>query len=476
MNRFLAPLAAVALALSGLAACSDAEEPRSDVGVQLFMFPWTSIAEQCESTLGPAGYGWVLTSPPQEHITGDEWWIHYQPVSHQVESRLGTREEFAAMVDACHEAGVDVIADAVVNHMAGVESGTGWAGTEFTHYEYPGLFAEGDFHRCTESASGDIEDYGDAAEVQNCELVNLADLDTASEGVRATLRAYLEDLRSLGVDGFRIDAAKHMSPEDVAAIVSELPEDTWVVQEVIRASGEPITPEQYLDSGAVFEFTWGRDIRGIVGGSSWSVFADMGWNSQYAPSEFAVPFVTNHDTERNGTTMTYRDGAEYQLATVLTILSGYGSPMVYSGYAFSGRDQGPALDSDGTVSDATCVEGWEPAADGEFVCAHAWPLVNAAVRFAAVAGERAGDVSSSQDDVLTIAPHDESERTLAFAAVNRGEESAAGTWQTELEPGSYCDLAAGPDCAATVEVADDGSADLEVPPLGAVILTVADRP
>lgn len=102
--------------------------------------------------------------------------------------------------------------------------------------------------------------------------------------------------------------------------------------------------------------------------------------------------------------------------------------------------------------------------------------MNAAVRFAAVAGERAGDVSSSQDDVLTIAPHDESERTLAFAAVNRGEESAAGTWQTELEPGSYCDLAAGPDCAATVEVADDGSADLEVPPLGAVILTVADRP
>ncbi|NLI17963.1 MAG: alpha-amylase [Actinomycetales bacterium] len=476
MTRPLLPIALAALALGALTACDEEEQPRSDVGVQLFMFPWTSIAEQCETTLGPAGYGWVLTSPPQEHITGEEWWIHYQPVSHQVESRLGTREEFAAMVDTCHAAGVDVIADAVVNHMAGIAGGKGWAGTEFTQYEYPGLFTEADFHRCTESPSGDIEDYQDADEVQNCELVNLADLDTGSESVRATLRAYLEDLVSLGVDGFRIDAAKHMAPEDVAAIVSGLPEDTWVVQEVIRGPGEPIQPEQYLENGSVFEFSWGRDIEGIVGGSSWSAFDTMGSTILYAPPDLAVPFVTNHDTERNGTTMTYRDGAAYQLATVLTILHEYGSPMVYAGYAFSDRDAGPVLEPDGTVAGATCIDGWEPASDGEFVCAHTWPLVNAAVRFAAVVGESPGVVRSWEGDVVTLAPVDQSGRTVAFAAVNRGEEAATGTWQTELEPGTYCDLAAGPDCVVTVEVADDGSAALEVPALGAVILTIADRP
>ncbi len=476
MPRPILPLTAAVLALGALVACDQEEGPRSNVGVQLFMFPWTSIAEQCETTLGPAGYGWVLTSPPQEHITRDEWWVHYQPVSHQVESRLGTREEFAAMVETCHAAGVDVIADAVVNHMAGVESGTGWAGTEFTHYEYPGLFGPDDFNRCTSSPSGDIEDYQNADQVQNCELVNLADLRTGSESVRATLRAYLADLLSLGVDGFRIDAAKHMPPEDVAAIVSGLPDGTRVIQEVIRGAGEPIQPEQYLDNGELFEFTWGKDIRGVVGGSSWSVLGTMGTTSLYVPSEQAVSFVTNHDTERNGTTMTYRDGAAYQLATVLTILHEYGSPMVYTGYAFSDRDAGPVLEPDGTVAEATCIDGWEPAADGEYVCAHTWQLVNAAVRFAAVVGERAGEVISSKGDVLTIAPQDESERTVAFAAVNRGEESAADTWQTELEPGTYCDLAAGPDCAVTVEVADDGSAALEVPALGAVILTAADRP
>ena len=30
----------------------------------------------------------------------DEWWASYQPVSYELESRLGTREEFADMVRA----------------------------------------------------------------------------------------------------------------------------------------------------------------------------------------------------------------------------------------------------------------------------------------------------------------------------------------------------------------------------------------
>ena len=50
---------------------------------------------------------------------GEEWWTAYQPVSYRVESRLGTREQYAAMVQTCHDAGVDVWADAVINHMTG---------------------------------------------------------------------------------------------------------------------------------------------------------------------------------------------------------------------------------------------------------------------------------------------------------------------------------------------------------------------
>ena len=49
---------------------------------------------------GPRGFAWVLTSPPQEHIDRDEWWASYQPVSYELETRLGTRDEFADMVRA----------------------------------------------------------------------------------------------------------------------------------------------------------------------------------------------------------------------------------------------------------------------------------------------------------------------------------------------------------------------------------------
>ncbi|HHW83445.1 MAG TPA: alpha-amylase, partial [Actinomycetales bacterium] len=446
------------------------EDPRSNVGVQLFQFNWNSVARECTDTLGPAGYEWVLISPAQEHIQGEEWWTNYQPVSYQVESRAGTREEFAAMVEACNAAGVKVIADAVINHMAGIDGGTGWAGTEFTHYEYPGLYGPEDFHDCGLTPNNDIANYQDAAQVQTCELSNLADLATGEPHVQDTIRTYLEDLLSLGVAGFRIDAAKHMAAEDVAAILEGLPEDTWIAQEVIRSNAEPIQPEDYLGSGPVFEFSYMKDIQGIAKGSSWNVFLRMGTGPGYVDSEDAVPFVTNHDTERNSQAMTYRAGEQYQIATVLMLVHGYGSPMVYSGYAFRGRDEGPPQDESGALIDATCIEGWD-AEPGEFVCAHTWPLVNAAVRFDAVAGDAPLTEHYQDKDVLAVSRGD------AFALINRDDEDGFTlTVPTGLGPGEYCDLGAGPDCSTTVIVGEDGEAEMTVGPMGAVILTALDLP
>ncbi|MET0714277.1 MAG: alpha-amylase family glycosyl hydrolase, partial [Mycetocola sp.] len=262
--------ASMLVAISGLplSACTATTAPTADVafaapdaGIQLFQLPWTSIAEECENTLGPNGFAWVLTSPPQEHVVRDEWWVSYQPVGYELESRLGTREEFADMVARCDDAGVAVIADAVINHMTGQDAaGAGWAGTPYEHYEYPGLYGVDDFHHCGLTGDDDIEDYDSREQVQTCELVNLADLDTASPRVRESIAVYLEDLLSLGVAGFRIDAAKHMAADDVAAIVASLPEGTRILSEVIRGGGEPIQPEEYTPFGEVFEFAYARDL------------------------------------------------------------------------------------------------------------------------------------------------------------------------------------------------------------------------
>ena len=37
-------------------------------------------------------------SPPQEHVTGSQWWTDYQPVSYTITSKRGNRDQFAKCV------------------------------------------------------------------------------------------------------------------------------------------------------------------------------------------------------------------------------------------------------------------------------------------------------------------------------------------------------------------------------------------
>src|SRR5689334_23383862 len=103
--RLLLVLAMVLGALSAPVVSAAPAGPR-DVIVQLFEWNWRSVAAECPRL---ANYGYVQVSPPQEHVTGPQWWTQYQPVSYKIESRLGTRAEFASMVTACHNAGVKVL-------------------------------------------------------------------------------------------------------------------------------------------------------------------------------------------------------------------------------------------------------------------------------------------------------------------------------------------------------------------------------
>ena len=481
-RRTLAALAA-GLLLGPLVACTPpTPEPASDVGVQMFQWTWDAIATECTDVLGPAGYGWVLTSPPQEHVLGPEWWTAYQPVSHLVESRLGTREEFATMVSTCADAGVRVVADAVINHMSGrSEGGVGWAGSPFEHYEYQGLFSDaaGDFHHCGQTPDDDIGDYQDAEEVQTCELVNLADLDTSSERVRQRLTDYLRDLLSLGVAGFRIDAAKHMAVADVEAIVAGLPEGTLVLQEVIGGAGEPIQPADYLLAGDVFDFLYGRELESIARTGSLERAEVLGSSPGSLPSDQAVVFVENHDTERNGSTLRWDDGWSYLLGTVLMLAGDYGTPVLYSGYAFTERDTGPLQDAAGAVLDAACDPTSGPEVeleDGAWVCQHRWPVMTGMLAWRISAGE--APVVDLWTDRKAIAF---GRGEAAFVALNGLPDERTETLTTSLSPGAYCDALTGGAvdgaCVGTeVVVADDGSLQVTLPGRSAVALHVGARP
>jgi alpha-amylase len=293
------------------------------------------------------------------------------------------------MVQACNRHGVDIVADAVINHMTAQASGTGSAGTEFTKYEYPGLYTRDDFHNCQLTPSGEIQNYRDLMQVQTCELLGLSDLDTKDEKVQQNILGYLNDLLSLGVSGFRIDAAKHIFAPDLKAIIDQLPQGTRIIHEVIRGGGEPVQPEQYLDSGEVWEFDYARNMRSYFKREVITPAASRARFLRFTPSNQTLAFVANHDTERNGETLSYKDARYFELATAMMLAEDYGQPILYSGYAFDERDQGP-METVSGVSPVDCSDTTAPRLEYqnyEWVCQHRWQSTINMIGFRTAVGE-----------------------------------------------------------------------------------------
>jgi len=208
---------------AGTAPVISGQPAAGSVFVHLFEWKWTDIATECENYLGPAGFAGVQVSPPSEHalIASYPWYQRYQTVSYSLAlSRSGTAAEFADMVQRCARVGVGIYVDAVINHTtAGTGANLGSNGTRFTKYEYPNLYTATDFHQPT-CAIMDSDYTMSADHVRRCELEGLADLNTGSPSVQAKIAGYLHSLVDLGVAGFRIDAGKHMAPEDIDAILT----------------------------------------------------------------------------------------------------------------------------------------------------------------------------------------------------------------------------------------------------------------
>ncbi|KAG8888943.1 hypothetical protein FRB98_006341 [Tulasnella sp. 332] len=413
-----------------------------------------SVAAECGYFLGSAGVGYV--GPAQENWNGNgPWWDSYQPMSYSITGKLGNRDAFATMAATCHSNGVGVIVDTVMNHQTAQTSGTGYNGDAFTKYNYPGTYSTADFHHSQCGTSdGQIHNYDNATEVQFCELDSLADLATETEHVRSTLAAYINDLISLGVDGLRLDAAKHMPPGDIANILSRATKPLYITQEVVWGSGEPIQPSQYVGNGQVMEFRFTSAIQSAFSSGNIAQLATVNSNG-WLPSSSANAFVANHDTERSGTSLNYLSpNNQYTLAHVLALSIPYGTPSILSSYAFSSYDQG-APNSGKSKGDSpmraptkaappipyigagTCygggggLNGW--------LCQHRWTAIAGMIGFYnRVSG------SAVNNWVSDAAAHIAYGRGSAgFVAINTASSSWTTTFSSSLPSGVYCDVVNG---------------------------------
>ncbi|KII86244.1 glycoside hydrolase family 13 protein [Plicaturopsis crispa FD-325 SS-3] len=447
----------VALTLPIANVTSRAPSGSKNVIIQIFEWSWDSVAAECTNFIGPAGYGFVQVSPPAEHISGDQWWTDYQPVSYTLTSKRGNRDQFSNMVSTCHNAGVKVIADTLFNHMAGIDSGTGVGGSSFTHYVYPGIYQNQDFHHQEANESeiadpmpprtptkhffvifpqwlesgDDIVNYDNRVEVQTCELVNLADLATDTEYVRGRLATYANDLLSLGVDGFRLDAAKHIPATDISNILGRLTSSPYITQEVIWGSGEPIQPSEYVSNGDVQEFRYTSAVKDAFLGGGISGLQDLESKGWVSGSQANV-FVTNHDTERNGDSLNINSASNtYVTATIFSLAHPYGTPTILSSYSFSDQDAGAPNGGAGTCSGTGGSNGW--------LCQHRWVAFTGMVGFHNNVGSAAlTNWVSPQSDRIAF------ERTgLGYVAINNDDSAWGATFSTGLADGKYCDVISG---------------------------------
>ncbi|KZW01365.1 glycoside hydrolase family 13 protein [Exidia glandulosa HHB12029] len=451
-------------ALAALASCAAAQK---DTIVQMFGWNWDSIAQECTQFLGPAGYGYVQISPPQETVTGDQWWTDYQPVSYNLQGKRGDRAALASMIEACHKVGVKVIADAVINHMTGSDAGTGTAGTSYQHYEYPGLYTHDSFHHCGLEPGDNIVNYDSREEVQTCQLVNLADLDTGKDEVQTAIAGYLSDLMSLGVDGLRLDASKHMAATEINGILGKMTTSPqYVTQEVIFGAGEPILPSEYTGNGNVQEFRFTSTLQDAFSSGGISSLVDTIPGESWLASGDANVFVANHDTERNDASLNYLSPSNtYTLAHVFMLAYPYGTPSVLSSYEYAGYDDGAPNSATGTCFGEGGVNSW--------LCQHRFPPIAGLTAFR---GAVSGDVSNIQKGTAQQLAF--SRGTTGFVAINNEDATWTGSFSTGLAAGNYCNVYEGArnttgDCAASfVTVDDQGAASLNIAPRSAVAIYV----
>ncbi|MBE7383973.1 MAG: alpha-amylase family protein [Leptolyngbya sp. SIO1E4] len=455
------------------------------VSVHLFEWTWSDIAQECEAFLGPQGFEAVQISPPQEHVvvpeSGFPWWQRYQPVSYQLVSRSGDRAQLKDMVQRCRQAGVAVYADAVINHMAAIDTAAGSAGTQFRRYHYPGLYNPEDFNACRSSAI----DYQDAEQVTQCELVSLPDLNTASTQVQTTLVGYLADLADLGIEGFRIDAAKHIRSHELGAILNQVRDriepDPYIYQEVIDPGTEAIKKHDYYSLGDVVEFEYGRHLGEAflnVGDRTLANLQTLDADGGLTPSDQAVIFIDNHDKQRGhgggGNYLTYKDGPLHTLAKVFMLAHPYGKPRIMSSYRFTHSDQGPPADVSGRTQTVYAPDFL--GCQGAWVCEHRQPEVAAMVRFRAATQSvpRVTDWWSNGSNQIAFGRGD-----LGFVVINREETPLSHTFQTQLPPGRYCEVlhaSTNPaHCDALITVDEQGQFQATVGAMDAIAIHQGDR-
>ncbi|CAE7241195.1 amy [Symbiodinium natans] len=327
--------------------------------------------QECANYLGPNGFDAVQVSPVTEHILGSEWFTKYQPIGFGLNSRSGSEGQFKEMVAKCRAAGVQVIVDVILNHVAApcqaaIEAGgavvmpcKGWAGSPYGNrrinsqdgWKGPELFhnrqaIDGNLlGNCpVEEPSFTCPQSDPPGDCTQCDFKGLPDWNTGLQPTRDILVKHLTELHDLGVTMLRLDAASYVSTEDLAAIINQLPWDL-VYQE--WWGGVPLE-ERSVAVGHYRDQKYGLKITNALGVGDAKYMPEL-LNISHGidgiPPERAVYPLTFHDQrtfEADRFVPTFKNGLEFhqQQKFMLAWPEAVGVRL-FGGYTFTDMDAGP---------------------------------------------------------------------------------------------------------------------------------------
>lgn len=481
----------------------------------------------------------VQGPPGQESAAYHGYWITDFT---RVDPHLGTNEEFGALVDAAHARGLKVYLDIVINHTADViryrECPSGgcdyrWAG-DYPVQRRGGL--SGEAINAGFTGSGTLADFGrltrpdyaytpfvpaDEADLKAPAWLNEVGLyhnrgnsawygESALDGdfsglddlmtehprvVEGFIEIYGSWIETYGIDGFRIDTAKHVNPEFWQAFVPAMLEraraagipNFHIFGEVYGFEPGELARHTQLDGlPSVLDFAWQRAVQDAVAGPAGPdrIARVLNADPVYAGGADAAlrlpVFAGNHDMGRIGH-LILKDRPDISdpelldrvsLAHALVIL-GRGVPVIYYG-----DEQGFTGDGDDRRSRQDMFRTETPAyADDRRIGAASEPFDRNADlyrRMTAMTAARAADVRLRRGRVV-LRTADQTPGTLAISRLDDAGETLVAfntsaeprTINVAVEPGSGAWISLIGTCPA--HSAAPGVLTLSLPALGYLV-------
>lgn len=168
----------------------------------LHMFQWR--LEDITNALDEVkrqGFTCIQTSPLQgvKEERSAEWWMLYQNINYRIGNKIGSKEDLTKLCSEAHKRGLKIVVDVALHCVGSTNLDASLPSHKVDKAILPYVL---NLPNCV-----DYEDRYQTTHLQ----VGLPSVDYENHVVQMMHKIYLYQLEECGVDGFRIDMAKHFS-------------------------------------------------------------------------------------------------------------------------------------------------------------------------------------------------------------------------------------------------------------------------